>query len=77
MPVTDAELVELRLRYETAYGVYESSVLAMEERWRGGEKPPAELVERHAKALRKLNEERARYRDALVQVAFTSDDHPS
>jgi len=74
MRISDAELVDLRLRYEAAYEAYQSCVLALEEVWRGGEKPPAELVERHAKALSELSEERTRFRDALVQVAFLPDD---
>ena len=74
MPISDAILVELRLRYEAAFGAYQSCVLALEQRWRVGDTPPAELRARHADALRVLNEERARYRDALVQVAFTSDE---
>jgi hypothetical protein len=73
-PIGDAELVDLRLRYEAAYGSYQSCVLALEEVWRGGANPAAELVERHAKALRELGEERKRFRDALVQVAFLPDD---
>ena len=74
MPITDAELTHLRLRYETAYEVYQSCVLALEQIWRGGETPSAQLLKRHAQALRELNEERTPYRDALVQVAFLSDD---
>ena len=74
MPINDAELVHLRLRYEAAYDAYQSCVLALEEVWRGGEKPSAELLERQKTALRELNEERKRYRDALVEVAFLPDD---
>ena len=74
MPISDAELVDLRLRYEAAYKAYRSCVLALEEVWRGGEKPPGELLERQKTAHRELNEERKRYRDALVQVAFLPDD---
>ena len=74
MPISDAELVDLRLRYESAYKAYQSYVLALEEVWRGGEKPSADLLERQKKALRELNEERKHYRDALVQVAFLPDD---
>ena len=74
MPITDSKLVELRLRYEAAYGAYQSCVLALEEAWRGGERPSAELLDRHTTMLRDLNEQRRRYRDALVQVAFLKDD---
>jgi hypothetical protein len=72
--MTDAQLVDLRLKYETAYGAYRSCVLALEAIWRNGETPPAQLVERHAAALRHLDVERARFRDALMQVAFREDD---
>ena len=74
MPISDAELVHLRLRYEAAYEAYQSCVLALEEALRGGEKPSAELIERQKTALRELNEQRKRYRDALVEVAFLPDD---
>ena len=74
MPISDTELVHLRLQYEAAYDAYQSCVLALEEVWRGGEKPSAELLERQKTALRELNEERKRYRDALVEVAFLPDD---
>ena len=74
MPITDAELVALRLRYETAYEAYQSCALALEEVLRGGEKPSAELLERQTTAFRELNEQRKRYRDALVEVAFLPDD---
>lgn len=74
IPISDAELVALRLRYEAAYQGHQGCVLALEEVWRGGEEPPAELLERHKTALRELNQERTRFRDALVQVAFLPDD---
>jgi hypothetical protein len=73
-PISDADLVDLRLRYETAYDAYQACVFALEKASRrGDEQPAASLLARHAEALRRLNEERARYRDALVQVAFISD----
>jgi hypothetical protein len=72
--ITEAQLVDLRLKYESAYGAYQSCVLELETIWRGGETPPAPLLERHAAALRHLNVERARFRDALMQVAFVEDD---
>ena len=73
-PISDAELIDLRLRYETAYDAYQGCVFALEEAWRRGDQPAAQLVARHAETLRRLNEERARYRDALVRAAFLSDD---
>jgi hypothetical protein len=77
MPITEDQLFDLRLKYETAYGAYQRCVLALEEIWRGGEMPSAQLLEHHATALRQLNAERTRFRDALVQVAFLEDDDPS
>ena len=76
MPITDAQLVDLRLKYEAAFSAYQICVLALEEVWRAGGMAQAHLLERHATALRDLNVERTRYRDALVQVAFLSDDSP-
>ena len=73
-PITDDVLVELRARYETAYDVYQSSVLKLEEAWRAGDQPAPEVQARHTELLRQLNEERARYRGALMQAAFLSDD---
>ena len=73
-PVSDAELIERRLRYETAYDAYQGCVFALEEALRRNDQPEAQLLARHAETLRRLNEQRARYRDALVQAAFLSDD---
>lgn len=72
--ISDAELIDLRLRYETAYDAYQACVFAIESAWRRGDQPAPELAARHTETLRHLNEERARYRDALVQVAFLTDD---
>ena len=71
--IGDDVLIELRVRYETAYDAYQSSVLKLEEAWRAGDQPAPELRSRHAELLRQLNEERARYRDALMHAAFLSD----
>lgn len=72
-PNSDAELIDLRLRYESAYAAYQACVLVLEKAWRPGDEPAAELLARHGETLRRLNEERTRYRDALVRVAFLSD----
>lgn len=72
--ISDAELVDLRLRYETAYDAYRTCVFTLEAAWRNGDEPGPELLARQAEALRHLNGERARHRDALVQAAFLSDD---
>src|SRR5688572_11757016 len=73
-PISDAELVNLRLRYQTAYDAYQACVFALEKDWRPGDEPAPELLARHAETLRRLNEERARYRDTLMQAAFLSPD---
>ena len=73
-PISDAELVYLRLRYETAYDAYQACVFALEKAWHPGDEPAPELLARHGETLRHLNEQRARYRDALVKVAFLSAD---
>ena len=73
-PISDAELVDLRLRYESAYDAYQACVFALEEASRRGDEPAVSLLARHAETLRRLNVERARYRDALLQAAFLSDD---
>ena len=72
--ISDAELIDLRLRYETAYDAHQGCVFAIEDAWRRGDEPAPELVARHTDTLRRLNEERARYRDALVRAAFLTDD---
>ena len=77
LPITDDDLTHLRFRYETAYVAYQDSVQALEQIWLDGETPSTQLLTHHAQALRNLNEERTRYRDALVQVAFLSDDGSS
>jgi hypothetical protein len=74
LPISDAELVDLRLRYETAYAAYQTSILALEEALRSGEKAVTELHERQKAALRELTDKRKCYRDALAQVAFLPDD---
>ena len=71
---SDAELVDLRLRYETAYDAYQTCAFALEEAWRHGDEPAPDLLARHRETLPHLNGERARYREALVQAAFLSDD---
>ena len=74
-PISDAELVDLRLRYEAAYDAYQASVFALQQACRPGDEPAPQLLTRHAETLRRLNEARARYRDALVQAAFLPVDY--
>jgi hypothetical protein len=74
MPVSERELRELRLRYEAAYTAYQSCVEALAKAGSQGKRPSAELLQKEAQALRELNEARERYRDALMRIAFLSDD---
>jgi hypothetical protein len=71
MAFSEAELRELRQRYNAAYTAYQSCVDALTEMGLRGEKPSPELLEKEAKALRDLNEARAAYRDALMETAFS------
>lgn len=71
MRFSDADLRELRQRYNTAYAAYKSCVDAMTELCFKGDKPSSELLEQEAKALRELNEARTAYRNALLDSAFS------
>jgi hypothetical protein len=72
--ITEDQLHELRLRYEATYDAYQSCVEALANVERKGSRPTHELLAAEAKALRELNEARERYRDALMEIAFLSDD---
>ena len=65
---TERELLDLRLRFQSAYAAYQSCAQALAELGRKGEQPSAELLVQESEALRKLNEARERYRDALIQM---------
>jgi hypothetical protein len=67
---TEEQLLELRLRYQSAYTAYQSCVDALTEVSIRGERPDPELLRQEAQALRELNEARAAYRDAILRVAF-------
>jgi hypothetical protein len=71
---TDEQLLELRLRYQSAYTAYQSCVDALTELSIRGERPDPELLRQEARALRELNEARAAYRDAILRVAFSPRD---
>ena len=68
-PMTEEKLRELRLQYQAAYTAYQSCVDALTALSFKGERPSAELLENEAKALRTLNEARALYRDALLEIS--------
>jgi hypothetical protein len=66
VPITEAELRDLRLRYESAYTAYQSCVTALKEAGLKRERPSQQLLERETKALGDLNYARECYRDALM-----------
>jgi hypothetical protein len=75
--VTEAELRELRQRYNAAYTAYQSCVLALNEASVSGKGASRDLLENEARALRELTEARERYRDALMQLSFATHDGPA
>jgi hypothetical protein len=54
----EADLRELRLRYNAAYAAYQSCVMALNEAAMSRQEPSAALLENEAKALRDLTEAR-------------------
>ena len=49
MPITEAQILDLRLRYATAYDAYHSCVRALVELGMKGERPTPQLLEKEAK----------------------------
>ena len=74
MAISEAELRELRVKYEAAYDAYQSCIEALANIERKRSRPTHELLAAETKALRELNDARERYRDALMEIAFLSDD---
>jgi hypothetical protein len=54
MPVDQAVLRTLRMKYKTAYESYQSCVRALTKAGQGGDKPSPELLAKEAGALRLL-----------------------
>jgi hypothetical protein len=67
--ITEAELRDLRLRYNAAYAAYQSCVMALNEAILSGATPTDQLLENEAKALRELTESRANLLRALAVLA--------
>jgi hypothetical protein len=65
---TERELLDLRLKFQSAYDAYRSCAHALAELGRRGERPDADLLARESAALRELNEARDRYHEALLQM---------
>jgi hypothetical protein len=55
---TEADLRDLRQRYNAAYSAYQSCVIALNAAAMTGQPPSKELLDNEAKALRELNEAR-------------------
>jgi len=73
LTLTDAELRELRLRYNAAYAAYQGCVIAINEAIISGQKPTPELLENESKALRELTEARAKLLRGLAGRANDDD----
>ena len=69
MPVKEAALQALRLRYNAAHAAYQSCVCALSEARIAGHPPSAEPLARVAKALSELTEARQNLLGAMIQVA--------
>jgi hypothetical protein len=67
-PVTDVQLRELRHRYNAAYTAYQSCVIALNEAAMSGVPLSHELLDKEAKALRELNEARAKLLAAMAEM---------
>jgi hypothetical protein len=65
---SEADLRELRMRYNAAYSAYQSCLLALNEAAMSGESPSTELLENEAKALRELTEARGALLAAMAQA---------
>jgi hypothetical protein len=55
---SEADIRELRLRYNAAYSAYQSCLIALNEVAATGQAPSKDLLENEAKALRELNDAR-------------------
>jgi hypothetical protein len=68
--VTEAALLELKLKYQAAHSTYDSRVAALSETERRGAVPSNDRLEELATALAALERARREYRDALFELAF-------
>jgi hypothetical protein len=64
----EADLRELRLRYNAAYTAYQSCVMALNEAAISGREPAATLLQNEAKALRELGEARGQFLAAMARA---------
>jgi hypothetical protein len=64
---SEADLRELRLRYNAAYSAYQSCLIALNEAAMSGQAPSKALLDNEAKALRDLTEARGNLIAAMAQ----------
>jgi hypothetical protein len=64
---TDAEIGNLRLRYDAAYAAYQSGVMALNEAIWNGKTLTPEQLENEARSLRELTDARAQLMRALAE----------
>ena len=67
---SEADLRELRLRYNAAYSAYQSCLIALNEVAMSGQAPSKALLENEAKALRELTDARGNLIAAMAQAAM-------
>ena len=65
---SEADLRELRLRYNGAYSAYQSCLIALNEAAMSGQPPSKALLENEATALRELTEARGNLIAAMAQI---------
>lgn len=65
----EADLRQIRLRYNAAYAAYQSCLIALNEAAMSGQKPSKVLLESEAKALRELTEARGHLLAAMARAS--------
>jgi hypothetical protein len=65
---SEADLRELRLRYNAAYSAYQSCLIALNEAAMSGQAASKALLENEAKALRELTEARGNLIAAMALI---------
>ena len=65
---SEADLRELRLRYNAAYSAYQSCLIALNEAAMSGQAAAKALLENEASALRELTEARGNLIAAMARI---------
>lgn len=66
---SDADLRELRQRYNAAYSAYQSCLIALNDAAATGQTPSPELLKQETAALRELTEARSNLLAAMAHIA--------